>query len=111
MSSGEVLNDTDSMLFIQEIKELCNQGYTLYLRMLEKGVAREQARGILCIYQYTNFYATVDLHNLLWFLELRRHPHAQEEIRKYAFAIEEIIKEIVPYTYSVWNEMMIEKYK
>lgn len=111
MSTGETLNDTDTMIFVQEIGETCKSGVSLYNRMLEKGVAREQARGVLCTFQYTNFYASVDLHNLLWFLELRRHPHAQWEIRQYAFAIEEIIKEIVPFTYSVWNELMEEKYK
>ncbi len=78
--------------------------------MLEENVAREIARGALCVFMYTNFYATVDLHNLLWFLELRRHPHAQHEIRLYSQAIEEIIKNIVPFTHKTWNDLMNEKY-
>lgn len=110
MSTGEVLSETDSMLFYKEIKYQCESGLELYNRLLEKGVAREIARGCLCQFMYTNFYATVDLHNLLWFLELRRHPHAQHEIRLYSQAIEEIIKDIVPFTYKTWNNLMNEKY-
>lgn len=104
MSSGEVLNETDSMILYKKIKNQCEYGLNLYNKMIDKNVAREISRGVLCQFMYVNFYATVDLHNLLWFLELRRHPHAQEEIRRYAFAIENIIKEVVPFTYQAWQE-------
>lgn len=111
MSTDEELNATDSFIFAQRIIEHTQQGLELYNDMLDKNVAREIARGALDIFSYTGFYATVDLHNLLWFLELRRHPHAQWEIRRYAEAIEQIINSIVPHTYSVWNDIMNEKYK
>ena len=110
MSTNEHLNETDTMLFRQRINQHCADGLDLYNNMLRLGVAREIARGSLSQFMYTTFYATVDLHNLFWFLELRRHPHAQWEIQKYAQAIEEIIKEKVPYTYSVWENIMQEKY-
>lgn len=41
-------------------------------------------------------YATVDLHNLLHFLRLRDHDHAQHEIKVYAQAMKELIRPIVP---------------
>jgi len=42
------------------------------------------------------FWGTVDLSNLLHFLELRDSDHAQWEIREYAVAIKKLIKPIVP---------------
>jgi flavin-dependent thymidylate synthase len=110
MSSKEVLDPTETVIFYQRIKDQCRKGVAIYQEMIDKGVAREMARGVLCQFMYVNFYGTVDLHNLLWFLELRRHPHAQEEIRRYAFAIENIIKEVVPFTYQAWEENIKEKY-
>ncbi len=45
----------------------------------------------------TTFWGTVDLNNLIKFLELRDSEHAQEEIREYAVAIKQLIKPIVPH--------------
>lgn len=78
-----------------------------YNLMLESGVAREQARMILPQNMYTRFYATVDLHNLLHFLELRDSEHAQFEMRLYAQAVASLIKGIVPITYSVYKKLSI----
>lgn len=111
MSTDDVLEEKYSSEMLDVIKMSCEDMLSIYQVMLEHGIAREQARGILPQFMYTSFYATVDLHNLFWFLELRRHPHAQWEIRKYAEAIEKIIKDKVPYTYSVWEKLMQEKYK
>ena len=45
----------------------------------------------------TTFWATVDLHNLLHFIELRDDEHAQKEIREYARAMKELIRPYVPH--------------
>lgn len=111
MSTGEVLNDDYTAIFKQAIREQNERALELYDHMLQLGVAREIARGILPQFMYTNFYASVDLHNLFWFLELRRHPHAQWEIQQYSESIERIIEEIVPNTYSIWRDLIEEKYK
>jgi len=58
----------------------------LYNSLLEKGVCREQARGILPQNLYTQYYGTVDLHNLLKFISLRIHEGAQWEIQQIAKA-------------------------
>lgn len=111
MSSGELLDSNYAEEFSDTIRMFCEDAVLIYNSMLENNVAREIARGILPQFMYTNFYATVDLHNLFWFLELRRHPHAQFEIQLYAKAIENIIKEIVPFTYATWNDIMKNKYE
>jgi len=68
----------------------------LYNKLLESGVCREQARGVLPQNMMVTFWGTVDLSNLLHFLELRDSDHAQVEIREYAQAIKKLIKPIVP---------------
>ena len=68
----------------------------VYYDLLEKGVAREQARGVLPQNMMVTFWGTVDLNNLLHFLELRDHEHAQWEIREYAKAIKKLIKPLIP---------------
>ena len=69
----------------------------LYHKLLEQGVCREQARGVLPQDMMTTFWATVDLNNLLKFLELRDSDHAQWEIREYAIAIKKLIKPDFPH--------------
>ena len=68
-----------------------------YNKLLEMGVCKEQARGILPQTMFTTFWATVDLRNLLHFIELRDDEHAQKEIREYARAMKELIRPYVPH--------------
>lgn len=68
----------------------------LYNDLLEAGVCREQARGVLPQNMMVTFWGTVDLSNLLHFLNLRDSDHAQAEIKEYAQAIKKLIKPIVP---------------
>jgi thymidylate synthase (FAD) len=74
----------------------CVQSFHTYKRLIREGVPRELARGVLPMNTYTRMFATVDLHNLMHFLRLRLHPHAQYEIRVYAQALLDLIKPIVP---------------
>jgi thymidylate synthase (FAD) len=68
----------------------------LYNDLLARGVCREQARGVLPQNMMVTFWGTVDLNNLLHFLELRDSDHAQWEIREYAMAIKQLIKPYIP---------------
>ncbi|MBP5300103.1 MAG: FAD-dependent thymidylate synthase, partial [Victivallales bacterium] len=64
--------------------------------LLAAGVCREQARGVLSQNLMTTFWGTVDLSNLLKFIELRSSQHAQWEIRQYSDAIKELITPVIP---------------
>lgn len=68
----------------------------VYNARLRFGVAREQARKDLPLSTYTEAYWKIDLHNLLHFLGLRMDSHAQLEIREYANAIYDIVKQLYP---------------
>ena len=70
--------------------------FKLYEELLAGGVCREQARGVLPQNMMVTFWGTVNLNNLLHFLELRDSDHAQWEIREYAMAIKKLIKPIIP---------------
>jgi len=75
----------------------CESAYSDYEELLgERQVARELARMVLPTNIYTEWYWKVDLHNLLHFLQLRIHAHAQLEMRKYAEVLFGIVKEWVP---------------
>lgn len=67
-----------------------------YHELLELGLCREQARYILPQGIGTQFYAKVDLKNLMDFLVSRRAPDAQYEIRVFADAIFEMLEERLP---------------
>ncbi len=74
----------------------------VYDMLLEKGVAREQARALLPLGTYTEFYWTVNARSLFNFLELRTHASAQKEMQDYASAIREVAEQIAPWTFAAW---------
>ena len=100
-SIEDIVDNEDD--FIQDIEQFSYSAYTVYKRMLEAGVCREQARMVLPVNLYTMFYAKVDLHNLMHFINLRLHPHAQYEMQQYARALDEFVKQVVPITYRIWR--------
>lgn len=76
-----------------------------YNKLLQLGVCKEQARGILPQTMFTTFWATVDLRNLLHFIQLRDDEHAQKEIREYARAMKELIRPYVPHVIEHFEAM------
>ncbi len=68
----------------------------LFNSLLDAGVCREQARGVLPQNLYTQYFGTVNLHNLLKFISLRSHEGAQWEIQQVAEACLEIAEGLFP---------------
>tara|TARA_R110000824_G_scaffold32672_8_gene105343 strand:+ start:2623 stop:3336 length:714 start_codon:yes stop_codon:yes gene_type:complete len=77
----------------------------LYKKLIEAGVCREQARGVLPQNLYTEYYGTVNLNNLLKFIDLRTHEGAQWEIQKVAEACLEIATDLWPATVNAYREL------
>ena len=77
----------------------------LFERMIEAGVCREQARGVLPQNMYTEYYGTVNLNNLLKFIDLRTHEGAQWEIQQLANACLEIATDLFPITVGAYREI------
>lgn len=80
-----------------------NAARLAYEALLDAGVARETARMVLPLNQYTRFRMKGNLRNWLHFLELRLHPHAQYEVRVVAEAVAAILRELYPKTYALFE--------
>lgn len=84
--------------------------YTHYQTLLDDGVARELARGVLPVNIYTKFIWKMDLHNLMHFMDLRLDPHAQEEIRVYAELIEKMVALKFPISHEAFVDYVRDSY-
>ncbi len=86
----------------EELMNASNDGQVL--DESKSGIARELARMNLTMNYYTQWYWKIDLHNLMHFLMLRADPHAQYEIRVYADAMIDVVKDWVPFAYDAFVE-------
>lgn len=89
---------------IQVMQDLYNAANSAYRRLLEMGVAKEIARSVVPVGQYTEFVWTVNLRSLINFISLRNDEHAQKEIRDYAKVIELIFEQTLPISYKAFCE-------
>lgn len=90
--------------FKGELKMSSERAYDKYTEALAYGVAPEQARLFLPLNLYTEFRWTCNARSLMNFLALRNDPPAMEEIRDYAWHIEEIFKEKMPWIHQCFEE-------
>ena len=90
----------------KELERVYNDALNLcistYEKMMDMGVAKEQARMILPLSQYTTVLWTASLQAILNFISLRDHEHAQVEIRLYAQAMRDIVQTKFPTLCEFW---------
>lgn len=90
-SSEELIDwPAETRNLISVFNENAFDGYTA---LLDSGLSREIARGILPVNGYTEVVWKIDLKNLMHFLKLRLHSHAQKEIQWLAQAMYDLLKE------------------
>ena len=78
----------------------------MYERLVKHyGVAKEQARAILPLSQYTKVWWTASFQSIMNFIELRDEKTAQVEIQEYARALKKIMLEVYPETTKLWEEV------
>ena len=75
-----------------------------YETLLKLGVAKEQARAMLPLSQYTEVYWTASFQAVMNFIELRNEKTSQIEIQEYAKVMLEQMKEVFPKTTELWSE-------
>ena len=100
----EPIDDERNAYFRKRIGEMYDASRALYEEMIDAGIAREHARIVLPVAQYTTFFWTVNALSLMNFLNLRNSEHAQYEIRQYASAIEDIFAEKMPWTQAAFRK-------
>ncbi|MGR3436633.1 MAG: FAD-dependent thymidylate synthase [Shimia sp.] len=101
---GALLPPEDAERIRQALRDDADRAYDAYEGMVDGGLARELARMALPASVYTQWYWKIDLHNLMHFLRLRADPHAQYEIRVYAEALCEIVRDWVPMAYRAFED-------
>jgi thymidylate synthase (FAD) len=89
------------------MKDANDKAYKVYKLLLEEGVAKEQARFVLPVGQYSAFYFTVNIRSLFHFLNLRDHEGAQWEIQMLAKAMAKMVEPHFPVTFDAWNSTRI----
>ena len=105
-SEGSIENqEVASKLFDESMSALIDT----YEKLLELGVAKEQARIMLPLNQYTEVYWTASFQAIMNYIELRDEPTAQWEIRQYAIAMKELVVILYPETVKIWLEVLEAK--
>ena len=87
------------------MREHNHESLKLFDDLMAAGVCREQARGVLPQSMYTEYYGTVNLNNLLKFVDLRIHAGAQWEIQEVAKACLEIATDLWPATVGSYQDV------
>ena len=83
--------------------------FDFYEQLLkEEQLSKEQARSVLPLGIYTNFFWTVNGSSLMNFLDLRSSSSAQYEIRVYAQAILALVKEVAPISFSEFEKEVLK---
>ena len=77
----------------------------VYDTMVQTGMAKEQARIVLPLSQYTLVWWTASFQSIMNFIELRDEKTAQVEIQEYARVLKGIMLEVFPETTKIWSEV------
>ena len=103
-SEGE-LDDVRNSRAIHYYNTALTTTINMYDRLInDLGVAKEQARVILPLSQYTEVYWTASFQAVMNFIELRNEKTSQIEIQEYAKVLLEQMKEVFPKTTELWSE-------
>lgn len=107
-SEGQ-LEDEANQALIDELVAHYDNGFKLYKKALEQGVAREIARLFLPGFSvYYTWVVKIDAHNLMHFLRLRMAQDAQYEIRVYAQAIyDHFFQSALPWTAEAFEQYIL----
>ncbi len=93
---------------LQAWKRENERAFDFYDELITKHrLPKEQARSVLPVGIYTSFYWTVNGSSLMNFLHLRLDKGAQYEIRQYAGAILELVKEAAPISFGEFEREVL----
>ena len=104
---GKELDEGNKQLVLGRMYDVNEHAKSCYRQIVEpnnldgfyegfKGIARELARVILPVSNYTECIWKIDLNYFFHFSKLRMDSHAQQEIRDYAVAMYELVKPLFP---------------
>ena len=108
-ASAGVLDDLQQKRMASCYNEYMRQVEMTYDRMIDAGMAKEQARIVLPLSQYTQVWWTASFQSVMNFIELRDEPTSQVEIQEYARALKTIMMESFPETTKLWSEIYLNE--
>ena len=103
-ASEGVLDDLQQKRMTSTYNEFMRQVEMAYDRMIDAGMAKEQARIILPLNQYTEVYWTASFQAIMNFIELRNEKTSQWEIQEYAKVLLECMYGTFPKITEIWAE-------
>ena len=103
-SEGE-LNDLQQKRMTHLYERYLLDVERVYETMVQTGMAKEQARVVLPLSQYTEVYWTASFQAIMNFIDLRDEKTAQWEIQQYAKCLKEMMYDIYPETVKIWSEV------
>ena len=103
-ASEGVLDDLQQKRMSSAYDEYMRQVEMIYDRMISAGTAKEQARIILPLNQYTEVYWTASFQAIMNFIELRNEKTSQWEIQEYAKVLLDSMHETFPKITGIWAE-------
>lgn len=109
--SGTIIDDPSTLDELEELyQDFIEYADNLYYRLMDYGVAAEQARLVLPGYAvFVRWRWTASLQAVLNFLTLRLGEGAQKEISDYAMEVYKLIRPYFPHTLEAWyNHRVIE---
>ena len=104
-------SENQHLTVLQETREANEAAYKAYEEMLDNGVAREVARGVLPVNLYSSMFVTMNARALMNFLSLRTKREGthfpsfpQREIEMVAEKMEDLWAKTMPITYETFNK-------
>lgn len=101
---ADTLRPATQTWFRTTLDNRCRESYDCYLEAIRVGIAPEHARLFLHLNHYTHWLWKQDLHNILNFLRLRDHSHAQIEAQEYARAVDSLLRVQLPESMRLYDE-------
>ena len=106
--AGDVI--VDSKALEEEFDASTKMSSRSYQWLLSQGVAKEEARMVLPLSQFSMVRMTASMEAVMHFLELRLDSHAQGLMREYAAALYKIAKDIWPTTIEAWENQRLNSF-
>lgn len=103
-ASDVVVDDAGAESWLQALDDLYAHSQSVYDLGLSLGVPKEVARLGVTVGRYSRMQATGNLRGWLAFLALRTAKDAQYEIRMYAHAVHDILRDAFPRTLALFDE-------
>jgi len=104
-ASIEASADLDQTAATEIYEAAAKAALDAYNKLINMGVCREQARGVLPVGSHTEFITTVNLRNFMHWYYLRAPKEAQWEIQQYAKAAIKLVKRVFPVAVECFEEL------